>query len=112
MLWAIAASLLATLVFIANPVHLHLTRESLLGLVFLVSGAGAVIVGNRISQEAHDLAAILFGSAVVVQPIDLYLVLSGDRRPAGRPPRCCGGRCCSSATTRWARACRGCRSAR
>ena len=31
-LWAIAASLLATLVFVANPVHLHLTRESLLGL--------------------------------------------------------------------------------
>ena len=74
-IWAIAASLLATLVFIANPVHLHLTRESLLGLVFLIGGAGTVIVGSRISQEAHDLAAILFGSAVVVQPMDFYLVL-------------------------------------
>jgi zinc transport system permease protein len=73
-LWAIAASLLATLVFIANPVKLHLTRESLLGFVFLASGAGAVIVGDRIKQEAHDLAAILFGSAVVVQPLDLALV--------------------------------------
>src|SRR5581483_1570014 len=73
-LWAIAASLLATLVFIANPLRLHLTRESLLGLVFLVSGAGAVIVGDRITQEAHDLSAILFGSAVVVQPADLMLV--------------------------------------
>ncbi len=73
-LWAIAASLLATLVFIANPVRLHLTRESLLGLVFLVSGAGAVIIGDRITQEAHDLSAILFGSAVVVQPADLVLV--------------------------------------
>jgi zinc transport system permease protein len=73
-LWAVAASLLATLVFIANPVRLHLTRESLLGLVFLVSGAGAVIVGDRITQEAHDLSAILFGSAVVVQPADLALV--------------------------------------
>jgi zinc transport system permease protein len=73
-LWAIAASLLATLVFVANPVHLHLTRESLLGFVFLVSGAGAVIVGDKITQEAHDLAAILFGSAVVVQPSDLHQV--------------------------------------
>ena len=73
-LWAIAASLLATLVFIANPVRLHLTRESMLGFVFLVSGAGAVIVGDKITQESHDLAAILFGSAVVVQTIDLYLV--------------------------------------
>ena len=73
-LWAIAASLAATLVFIANPTHLHLTRESLLGFVFLASGAGAVIIGDKITQEAHDLNAILFGSAVVVQPMDLYLV--------------------------------------
>jgi zinc transport system permease protein len=73
-LWAIAASLAATLVFIANPTHLHLTRESLLGFVFLASGAGAVIVGDKITQEAHDLNAILFGSAVVVQSMDLYLV--------------------------------------
>jgi zinc transport system permease protein len=73
-IWAIAASLLATLVFIANPVRLHLTRESVLGFVFLASGAGAVIVGDRITQEAHDLAAILFGSAVVVRPVDLMLV--------------------------------------
>ncbi|HVZ72062.1 MAG TPA: metal ABC transporter permease [Polyangia bacterium] len=73
-LWAIAASLLATLAFIANPVRLHLTRESLLGFVFLASGAGAVIVGDKITQEAHDLSAILFGSAVVVQTIDLVLV--------------------------------------
>jgi zinc transport system permease protein len=73
-LWATLASLLATLVFIANPVRLHLTRESLLGFVFLASGAGAVIVGDKITQEAHDLSAILFGSAVVVQRADLVLV--------------------------------------
>jgi zinc transport system permease protein len=73
-IWAIGASLLATLVFVANPVRLHLTRESILGFVFLASGAGAVIVGDRITQEAHDLSAILFGSAVMVQPVDLVLV--------------------------------------
>jgi zinc transport system permease protein len=73
-LWAMAASLLATLVFVADPVRLQLTRESLLGLVFLASSSGAVLIGDRISQEAHDLSAILFGSAVVVAPMDLYLV--------------------------------------
>ena len=73
-LWAIAASLLATLVFIANPVRLHLTRESMLGFVFLASGAGAVIIGDRITQDAHDLTTILFGSAVVVQTSDLYWI--------------------------------------
>jgi len=73
-IWAIGASLLATLVFVANPVRLHLTRESVLGFVFLASGAGAVIIGDRITQEAHDLSAILFGSAVMVQPVDVVLV--------------------------------------
>lgn len=73
-LWAVGASLLATLIFAANPARLHLTRESLLGVVFLASGAATVIVGNQITQEAHDLSAILFGSAVVVRPMDLALI--------------------------------------
>jgi zinc transport system permease protein len=72
--WAVAASLLATLLFIANPVTLRLTRESVLGFVFLACGAGVVIVGDRISQESHDLGAILFGSAVLVRPVDLGLL--------------------------------------
>ena len=73
-LWALCASLLATLAFVANPVKLHLTRESVLGVVFLAGAAGAVIIGDRITQESHDLAAILFGSAVVVERSDLVLV--------------------------------------
>ena len=111
-LWAIAASLLATLVFIANPVHLHLTRESLLGFVFLASGAGAVIVGDRDHPGGARPVAILFGSAVVVQTMDLYLVARRDRRCCSAGTSCCGARCCSRATTRWARACRGCRCGR
>jgi ABC-type Mn2+/Zn2+ transport system permease subunit len=50
--WAMAASLLATLVFMANPLRLHLTRESVLGFVFIASSAGAVIIGDKITQEA------------------------------------------------------------
>ena len=73
-IWALGASLLATLAFIANPVKLHLTRESVLGVVFLAGASGAVIIGDRITQESHDLAAILFGSAVVVERSDLVLV--------------------------------------
>jgi zinc transport system permease protein len=84
-LWAIAASLLATLVFVANPVHLHLTRESLLGFVFLLERRAAPSSSaSRITQEAHDLAAILFGSAVVVQPDRSGPGRDGDGRPAGR----------------------------
>jgi zinc transport system permease protein len=73
-LWALGTSLLATLLFTVNPVRWRLTRESLLGIVFLASAAGAVIIGDRITQETHDLAAILFGSAVVVRRSDLILV--------------------------------------
>jgi manganese/iron transport system permease protein len=73
-LWALCASLLATLAFVANPVRLHLTRESVLGVVFLIGGAGTVIIGDRIKQESNDLGAILFGSAVVVQRTDLILI--------------------------------------
>ena len=108
-LWAIAASLLATLVFIANPMHLHLTRESLLGFVFLASGAGAVIIGDRITQEAHDLAAILFGSAVVVQPMDLYLLAGATIVLLGRARPALAGAAVRRLRPDGARGCRGCR---
>ncbi|MFT3769282.1 MAG: metal ABC transporter permease [Minicystis sp.] len=48
-----------------------LSRESLLGAVYLVGSAGALLVGTKIRQEAHDIQAILFGAAVLVTPADL-----------------------------------------
>jgi zinc transport system permease protein len=45
----------------------RLPRESLLGFVFLAASAGALLVGDRIVQEAHDVSAILFGTAVLVR---------------------------------------------
>jgi zinc transport system permease protein len=49
-----------------------------LGLVFAGSGALAIIVGARIAQEAHDIQAILFGTAVLVERGDLWaIVLAG-----------------------------------
>jgi zinc transport system permease protein len=72
--WAVICALAVTLVLVADPQRWRLTRESVLGLAFLFTGAGAVIVGSKITQEAHDINAILFGSAVVVREIDLYMV--------------------------------------
>jgi zinc transport system permease protein len=72
--WALGTSLLATLLFTANPTRWRITGEGLLGIVFLASAAFAVIIGDRLTQETHDLAAILFGSAVVVRQSDLALV--------------------------------------
>lgn len=74
-LWAIALALFAALVFVLRPERLKLSRESVLGLAYLSASALAVLVGDRISQEAHEISAILFGSAVLVRPEDLHLVL-------------------------------------
>lgn len=72
---AVVLALAAAAVFTAPAGRLGLSRESLLGLVYLVTWAGAILVGDRIAQEAHDIAAILFGTAVLVDPADVKLVL-------------------------------------
>lgn len=63
---ATGLSLVATLLLMADPARLKLTRESMLGLAFAFAGGAAVLVGDRIAQEAHDIQGILFGTAVLV----------------------------------------------
>ena len=75
-LGAIFLSLAATVVFVVKPEKIRLSREALLGLCYLGCWSGAVLFGDRISQEAHDIAAILFGTAVLVRPLDLILVVT------------------------------------
>jgi zinc transport system permease protein len=76
LLGAAALSLLATLAMSFDSGRtIKLPREALLGLVFALSGGGAVLLGDRISQEAHDIESILFGSAVLVRGFDLVTVL-------------------------------------
>ncbi|WP_407659989.1 metal ABC transporter permease [Hyalangium gracile] len=70
-LGATGLSLLATLLLMMEPAKLKLTRESLLGLAFAFAGGAAVLVGDRIAQEAHDIQGILFGTAVLVTPEQL-----------------------------------------
>jgi zinc transport system permease protein len=65
-------SIATTLVLLWHP--RRLSRESVLGLAYALAGGGAVLVGARISQEAHDIQAILFGTAVLVKPRDLHAV--------------------------------------
>jgi zinc transport system permease protein len=62
------------MIFAVRPDRLRLPREGLLGLAYALAGGLTVLVGDRISQEAHDISAILFGTAVLVRPIDLGLV--------------------------------------
>lgn len=71
---ALLASIAATLlVGLRSPPRIG--RETQVAIVFVGASALAVLVGDRIAQEAHDIVAILFGTAVLVRPSDLWLVL-------------------------------------
>ena len=73
---AVLMALLTTLLLTIDPARVQLPREGVLGLAFALGGGGAVLVADRIAQEAHDISSILFGSAVLVRPLDLVLVAS------------------------------------
>lgn len=75
-LGALLTSIAATLIGTVGRSR-RMARETRVGLVFIAASALAVLVGDRIAQEAHDIAAILFGSAVLVRPSDLWMVLGG-----------------------------------
>jgi zinc transport system permease protein len=72
---ALAASLSCTWLVGARPTR-RLSRETLVALVYLVASALVVLLGARIAQEAHDVSAILFGTAVLVRPSDLWSLLA------------------------------------
>src|SRR5437762_6476949 len=52
---AAALAVIATLVLSLDTSTLPVPREALLGLAFALSGGGAVLLGDRISQAAHDI---------------------------------------------------------
>lgn len=72
---AAALALLATLAVSLDTRPLRVPREAVLGLAFALGGGGAVLIGDRLSHEAHEIESILFGSAVLVRPFDLQMVL-------------------------------------
>jgi zinc transport system permease protein len=71
---ALFMSLLCT-ALLAWPKERRIARDTVVGITYVTTSALALLVGDRISQEAHDISAILFGSAVVVRPLDLALVV-------------------------------------
>ncbi|QRK07717.1 metal ABC transporter permease [Archangium violaceum] len=74
-LGAVSLSLLATLLLMMDPARLRISRESMLGLAYALTGGAAILVGDRISQEAHDIQGILFGTAVLVERPQLIAVV-------------------------------------
>jgi len=74
-LCAFLLALAATGVLAWRSPSTRLPREAIVGLLYVVASALAVLVGDRIAQEAEDINAILFGTAVLVRPEDLLAVL-------------------------------------
>ena len=65
----------ATAVFFAlKRDYSRISREGIIGFGFLIASAAVVILGDRITKGSHDIASILFGSAVVVDQADLYII--------------------------------------
>lgn len=52
----------------------RISREGVIAFGFLIASGGVLILGDRIVSGTHDIATILFGSAVVVDPMDVYLI--------------------------------------
>jgi zinc transport system permease protein len=71
---ALSLALLAAAVMAAPVERAWLPRESALGFAFVTASAIALLVGDRITVEAHDISSILFGTAVLVRRLDLVLV--------------------------------------
>jgi zinc transport system permease protein len=71
---AIVLALLSTLFLSVDPRAYRLPRESMLGFAFALTGGATIVIEDRIVQEAHDIHSILFGSAVLVRPVDLLVV--------------------------------------
>lgn len=72
---ALLLALLTMVFFILNPERIRVTREGVLGLAYLAGGSGALLVGSRITEEAHEINAVLFGPGVVVDPVDYRLTV-------------------------------------
>lgn len=71
---SIALTSLAALFFALKRDYSRISREGVIGFGFLIASGAVVILGDRITKGAHDIANILFGSAVVVDPKDLLII--------------------------------------
>lgn len=72
--FTIVITCLAAVFFSLNRDYFPITLEGFIGFGFLASGALTIIIADRITQGAHEIDNILFGSAVVVDKVDLVFV--------------------------------------
>jgi zinc transport system permease protein len=52
------------------------SAEAFIGSVYLLSTAGLIVIGDRVTQGAHDVANVLFGNTVIVDTGHLLLLMA------------------------------------
>lgn len=72
--FTMAITCLAAVFLSLNRDYFPITLEGFIGFGFLASGALTIIIADRITQGAHEIDNILFGSAVVVDKVDIVFV--------------------------------------
>lgn len=71
---SILLTCVAALFFALKRDFSRVSTEGVIAFGFLLASGAVIIIGDRITQGAHDIANILFGSAVVVDPTDALII--------------------------------------
>ena len=71
---SIVLTCIAALFFALKRDFSRVSSEGVIAFGFLLASGAVVIIGDRITKGAHDIANILFGSAVVVDPADVWII--------------------------------------
>ena len=69
-------TILASYIFGLKRNYLRISQEGIIGAGFLIASSGVVIIGDKITKGAHDVADIIFGAAVVVEMKELYIIIA------------------------------------
>ena len=73
--WALGMSLAATFLFRLDPSRLGLSRDSLLGMAYILASALTLLIGAHIPDHAHAIKNVLFGAAAAVSPTHFWLTV-------------------------------------
>jgi zinc transport system permease protein len=57
----------AVLIFSLTERFLYISQESVIGWGYILASGLVIVIGDRITQGSHDVASVLFGTAVVVE---------------------------------------------
>jgi len=76
-MWSLLFSLAAALLLGWMRTFRTLSREALIGIVYIASGALVVVIGDRIPWESHHIDDVLFGNAVAVEKGQMVVAVVG-----------------------------------